>query len=30
MRSLNWAKRIEDSIKDGMIIAATTTGGFLY
>lgn len=28
MRRADWAKRIEDSIKDGMIITATTPGGF--
>ena len=28
MSSLDWRKNIEDSIKDGLIITATTTGIF--
>ena len=28
MASFNWKKNIEDSIKDGLIITATTTGIF--
>ena len=28
MSSFNWRKNIEDSIKDGLIITATTTGIF--
>ena len=28
MRSFDWKKNIEDSIKDGLIITATTTGIF--
>ena len=28
MRSFDWKKSIEDSIKDGLIITATTTGIF--
>ena len=29
MSTLDWKKNIEDSIKDGLIITATTTGIFL-
>ena len=29
MTSFDWKKNIEDSIKDGLIITATTTGIFL-
>ena len=28
MASFNWKKNIEDSLKDGLIITATTTGIF--
>ena len=28
MSSFNWKKNVEDSIKDGLIITATTTGIF--
>ena len=28
MRSFDWKKNVEDSIKDGLIITATTTGIF--
>ena len=28
MSSFDWKKRVEDSIKDGLIITATTTGIF--
>ena len=30
MSSFDWKKNIEDSIKDGLIITATTTGIFTH